>query len=82
MGLDCLWTTIFLGDDLEAWIKLFEGWRGGKSGLVKQLPFEIFYFYFYLFNILTLIKPFNIRNFSKIFKMKRIFKNYFFIVYF
>ena len=40
LGLDWLWTTIFLGDDLEAWIKLFEGWRGGKSGLVKQLPFE------------------------------------------
>ena len=33
LGLDCLWTTIFLGVDLEAWIKLFEGWKGGKSGL-------------------------------------------------
>ena len=33
LGLDCLWTSIFLGVDLETWIKLFEGWRGGKFGL-------------------------------------------------
>ena len=33
LGLDCLWTTIFLEVDLEAWIKLFEGWREEKSRL-------------------------------------------------
>ena len=30
LGLDWLWTRILLEVDLEAWIKLFEGLRGGK----------------------------------------------------
>ena len=30
LGLDWLWTEILLKVDLEAWIKLFEGLRGGK----------------------------------------------------
>ena len=41
LRLDCLWTTIFLGVDLEAWIKLFEGWRGGKSGLKTWKEFDV-----------------------------------------
>ena len=41
LGLDWLWTKIFLGFDLEAWIKLFEGWRGGKSGLKTWKEFNV-----------------------------------------
>ena len=41
LGLDCLLTTIFLGVDLEAWIKLFEGWRGRKSGLKTWKEFDV-----------------------------------------
>ena len=41
LGLDCLWTSIFLGVDLEAWIKLFEGWGGGKSGLKTWKEFDV-----------------------------------------
>ena len=41
LGLDCLWTSIFLGVDLEAWIKLFEGWREGKFGLKTWNEFDV-----------------------------------------
>ena len=40
LGLDCLWTSIFLGVDLEAWIKLLEDWRGGKSRLKTWKEFD------------------------------------------
>ena len=33
LELDWLWIRIFLEFDLEAWIKLFEGWREEKSRL-------------------------------------------------
>ena len=35
------WTGIFLGVDLEAWIKLFEGWRGGKYGLKTWKEYDV-----------------------------------------
>ena len=41
LGLDWLWTWIFLEVDLEASIKLFEGWRGGKSGLRTWKEFDV-----------------------------------------
>ena len=41
LGLDCLWTSIFLGVDLEAWIKLFKGWRGWKSELKTWKEFDV-----------------------------------------
>ena len=41
LGLDWLWTEILLEVDFEAWIKLFEGWKGKSldSGLEKNLMF-------------------------------------------
>ena len=41
IGLDWLWTGIFFEVDLEAWMKLFEGWRGGKSGLRTWKEFDV-----------------------------------------
>ena len=41
LGLDWLWTRIFLDVDLEAWMKLFEGWRGEKSGLETWKEFDV-----------------------------------------
>ena len=41
LGLDWLWIGIFLEFDLEAWIKLFEGWRRGKSGLRTWKKFDV-----------------------------------------
>ena len=41
LGLDWLWTGIFLEVDLEAWMKLFEGWRGGKSRLRTWKEFDV-----------------------------------------
>ena len=41
LGLDFLWTPIFLGVDLEAWIKLFKGWRGWKSELKTWKEFDV-----------------------------------------
>ena len=41
LGLDWLWTRILLKVDLEAWIKLFEGWRGGNSGLRTWKKFDV-----------------------------------------
>ena len=41
LGLDCLWTSIFLGVDLETWIKLFEGRRGWKYGLNTWKKFDV-----------------------------------------
>ena len=41
LGLDWLWTGIFLEVDLEAWMKLFEGWRWRKSGLRTWKEFDI-----------------------------------------
>ena len=41
LRLDWLWTWIFLDVDLEAWMKLFEGWRRGKSGLRIWKEFDI-----------------------------------------
>ena len=41
LGLDWLWTRIFLDVDLEAWMKLFEGWRWGKSGLRTWKEFDV-----------------------------------------
>ena len=41
LGPEWLWIGIFLGFDFEAWIKLFEGWRGGKSGLKTWKKFDV-----------------------------------------
>ena len=41
LGLDWLWIRIFLEFDLEAWIKLFEGLRRGKSGLRTWKEFDV-----------------------------------------
>ena len=41
LGLEWLWTRIFLEVDLEAWIKLFEGRRWGKSGLRTWKEFDV-----------------------------------------
>ena len=41
LGLDWPWTRILLEVDLEAWIKLFEGWRGGKSRLGTWKEFDV-----------------------------------------
>ena len=41
LGLDWLWIGIFLDVDLKAWMKLFEGWREGKSGLRTWKEFEV-----------------------------------------
>ena len=41
LGLDYFLISIFLRVDLEAWIKLFEGWRGGKSGLKTWKEFDV-----------------------------------------
>ena len=41
LRLDWLWTWILLDVDLEAWMKLFEGWRGGKSRLKTWKEFDI-----------------------------------------
>ena len=41
LGLDWLWTWIFLEVDLKALIKLFEGWRGGKSRLRTWKEFYV-----------------------------------------
>ena len=41
LGLDWLWTRILLEVDLDDWIKLFEGWRGGKSGLKTWKEFDV-----------------------------------------
>ena len=40
IGLDWIWIGILLEVDLEAWMKLFEDWRGGKSGLSMKLWFS------------------------------------------
>ena len=41
LGLDWLWTRILLEVDLDDWIKLFEGWRGGKFGLSIWKEFDV-----------------------------------------
>ena len=41
LGLDWLWTRILLEVDLDDWIKLFEGWRGGKSRLSTWKEFDV-----------------------------------------
>ena len=41
LGLGWLRIGIFLDVDLEAWMKLFEGWRGGKSGLKTWKEFNV-----------------------------------------
>ena len=41
LGLDWLRIGIFLDVDLEAWMKLFEGWKGEKSGLKTWKEFAV-----------------------------------------
>ena len=41
LRLDWLWTEILLEVDFEAWIKLFEGWRGEKFGLRTWKEFDV-----------------------------------------
>ena len=41
LGLDYFLISIFLRVDLEAWIKLFEGWKWGKSGLKTWKEFDV-----------------------------------------
>ena len=41
LGVDWLWTGILLKVDLKAWMKHFEGWRWGKSGLRTWKEFDV-----------------------------------------
>ena len=41
LGLDWLWIGILLEVSLEAWMKLFEGWRKGKSGIRIWKEFDV-----------------------------------------
>ena len=41
LGLDWIGIGIFLEVDFEVWIKLFEGWRRGKSRLRTWKEFDV-----------------------------------------